>query len=203
MRSTSSTTKTRSAASSSSTPFRSPSRSARSIALLLAIGAVVALPLVLAYLGLRRGSAGLVARAAALARAVRPRDVRACAALSLRSLAQGREMALGQRRQRVRGLRVACDLGAVLLVSVQVRRLQRDLRLARRGHRPDDVDLALGRRVVLVGAELNAEIEHQTARDIDDRSAPSRWVRAAPSWPIRSARRRVEARDEPAFAHGG
>ena len=56
------------------------------------------------------------------------------------------EVALAQRRQRVRGARLARGLGAVLLVSVEFRRLQRDLRLARRRHRPDDVDVALDHR---------------------------------------------------------
>ncbi len=34
--------------------------------------------------------------------------------------------------------------------------------------------------IVLCGAELNSEIEHQTARDIDRRAAPSRSAPAAP-----------------------
>src|SRR5947207_15164329 len=55
-------------------------------------------------------------------------------------------MALGQRRQHVRLVRLARDLGAVLLVLVEVRRLQRDLWLTGRGDRPDDVDLAVGHR---------------------------------------------------------
>ena len=55
-------------------------------------------------------------------------------------------------------------VSAVLLVRGELRQLQRDLWLARRRDRLHDLDLDLG-IVVLVGAELNAEMEHQTARD--------------------------------------
>ena len=46
----------------------------------------------------------------------------------------------------------------------EVRQLQRDLRFARRGDRLHDLDLAVDHRDP-VGAEINAETEHQTARD--------------------------------------
>ena len=38
--------------------------------------------------------------------------------------------------------------------------------------------------IVLCGAELNSEIEHQTAVDTTVGHAQSRWAPAAPSWPI-------------------
>ena len=43
--------------------------------------------------------------------------------------------------------------------------------------------------IVLCGAELNSEIEHQTARRYHGRATQSRWAPAAPSWPIRWDRR--------------
>ena len=47
--------------------------------------------------------------------------------------------------------------------------------------------------ILIVGAELNAEMEHQTARRLDDRRAASRWANAAPSSPTRWATRAAEA----------
>ncbi len=43
--------------------------------------------------------------------------------------------------------------------------------------------------IVLLGAQVNAEMEHQTSQDTTV-GQPNRWERAAPRWPIRSARRR-------------
>ena len=63
------------------------------------------------------------------------------------------------------------------LLSSEFRRLQRHLWLARRRDRPDDVAVAYLDRV-LVGAELNSEIEHQTARD--NEVAGNRLAPAAP-----------------------
>ena len=42
--------------------------------------------------------------------------------------------------------------------------------------------------VVLVGAEINAEMEHQTAKDTTEGPA-SRWARGAPGWPTSSGKR--------------
>ena len=42
--------------------------------------------------------------------------------------------------------------------------------------------------IVLFGAELNSEIEHQTAVDTTV-GTQSRWAPAAPPWPIRWDRR--------------
>ena len=52
----------------------------------------------------------------------------------------------------------------VLLVPYELCQLRRHLRFAGRRRRPNDL-LWISTIVVLLGAELNAEIEHQTARD--------------------------------------
>ena len=85
-------------------------------------------------------------RLSALAGDVCADDRRAGGALSLRTEPAAREMALDQRRQRLRGARLARGVFAVLLVSRQFRQLQCHLRRARRGGRPDDVDVAFDHR---------------------------------------------------------
>src|SRR5262249_24932080 len=56
------------------------------------------------------------------------------------------EVALAQRRQRVRCARLAGGVVAVLLVSRQFRQLRRDLWRARRRRRPDGLDVAVDHR---------------------------------------------------------
>ena len=48
--------------------------------------------------------------------------------------------------------------------------------------------------IVLFGAELNSEIEHQTARGFRPSVRPSRSAPAAPRWPIRSDARFQQAK---------
>ena len=134
------------------------------VVLLLAIGSVVVLPLVLAYLGFAaEQQAGLLPllRWPALFVVV----MFGLAVLyrfgPSRRHAKWRWVSVGSVFAAL--LWIAVSL-AVLLVPVEIRRLQRDLRLARRviGLM---MWLWLSITVILVGAELNSEMEHQTARD--------------------------------------
>ena len=50
--------------------------------------------------------------------------------------------------------------------------------------------------IVLIGAKLNAEIEHQTAL-IPRSVRRSRWVTVAPSWPTRSAEPSIRENHNP------
>ncbi|MCS3892119.1 membrane protein [Bradyrhizobium japonicum USDA 38] len=54
--------------------------------------------------------------------------------------------------------------------------------------------------VILLGAELDAEMEHQTAAT-RQRGPKSRWARVGPGWPIRSAP--PAAPDDPGGGRGG
>ena len=103
---------------------------------------VVVFPLLLAAFGLTSVDAA-DHRLSALAGDVRADDPRARRALPIRSEPPAGEVALDQRRQRRCRARLACDVVAVFLVPRQFRQLQRHLRCARRGGRPDDVDVAL------------------------------------------------------------
>jgi len=80
-------------------------------------------------------------------------------------------MAMDHLGQCARHHNMARSFGPVLLVRGEFRHLQQDLWLARGDHRLYDLDLAVI-FVVLVGAQLNAEIEHQTARQ--STSGPSK-----------------------------
>ena len=101
-------------------------------------------------------------------------------------------MALDHLGKRAGDHRMARHIDPVLLVSAELRRLQRDLWIARRGHRLHDVDLDFG-SILLFGAELYSEMEHQTAGDTT--TGPEfRWARAAPRWPTRSARTAIRRR---------
>ena len=113
------------------------------IALMLMVSAVVALPLALDHLGLAQESKTIVSLvrwpvmfAMLLAGARRALPVRAEPAGGAMGMAQhrhaGRRPALGRR------------LLAAVVVSVELRPLRRHLRLARRRHRPDDVDVDVG-----------------------------------------------------------
>ena len=53
-------------------------------------------------------------------------------------------LAMARRRNARRGIAVDRGLGAVVVVPVEFCQLQRNLRLARRRHRPDDVDVDVG-----------------------------------------------------------
>ena len=138
--------------------------------MLLAIGAVVALPLVLsAYLGsapdraLFRVDAGrrLLMLSCGLARTV-----------SLRPRHAGGEVALAQRRQPVCGVGVAGRICAVSFYLCQLRRLQRDLRLARRRHRLDDVDVDLDDRGADRRGAQSRDRASDRARHTDGRHKP-------------------------------
>ena len=153
MRSTSSTTRTRSAASSGSTWYRCYSRSVRSSARWLA---VVCGGGVSAAAGRRSGCPAAMCRSSAYLRwpvMFVLIIVGTCGALPLRAEPAAGEVAMDQRRQRVRGL---AWLGVSSLFSWYLgnfRQLQRHLWRARRGGRPDDVDVA-STIVVLVGADI-------------------------------------------------
>ena len=114
-------------------------------AVLLAVSAVVVFPLVLAALGLASVDEPIIGYSA-LAGDVPAHPRRPRGALSLRSEPTAGEMAVDQCRQHRGGDGLARGLLAVLLVSRQLRQLQRDLRGARRRGRPDDVDVALHHR---------------------------------------------------------
>ena len=73
-------------------------------------------------------------------------------------------MAMGNLGKRHRSCPVARRLDAVLLVCGELRQLRRDLRLAWRRDRLHDVDLAVDHYRSPRG-RINAELEHQTARD--------------------------------------
>ena len=60
---------------------------------------------------------------------------------------------------------LARDVSDIFLVSQSCRKLHSNIRCTRRSHWLDDVDVAFRTVIVLVGAKLNAEIEHQTAED--------------------------------------
>ena len=101
-----------------------------------------------------------------------------CPALPLWAEPPPGEMALDQHRQRIRRPRLARGVLAVLLVSQQLCDRECHLRSARRGGRPDDVDVAFDHRGAgRCGAQL--EIEHQTAHDSTVGSAKPLGVRGA------------------------
>src|ERR1700716_3103440 len=85
-------------------------------------------------------------RILALAADVRLDHSRAVGALPLWAEPPAGEVALAQRRQRLRRARLARGLFAVFLVPRQFCQLQRHLRRARRGRRLDDVDVAFDHR---------------------------------------------------------
>jgi hypothetical protein len=66
--------------------------------------------------------------------------------------------------QHGRRLGVGHRFDALLLVRCSVQQLQQTLRLSGRHDRLHDMDLAID-FIILLGAALNAETEHQTARD--------------------------------------
>ena len=170
-------------------------------ALLLMVGAVVAFPLALDHLGLQPESQLIVSLArwpllfvVLLVALAHPLPVRT-------EPARG---ALGMAERRHAGRRPALDrrLGGAVLVSLEFRQLQRDLRLARRRHRPDDVDVDVGHhRAVRGRTELGNRAPDRGG--IPPSGRPSRWAPAAPSWPTRWARSsgRVQKNTSPANQH--
>jgi membrane protein len=122
-------------------------------ALLLMVGAVVAVPLALDHLGLAPQSRLIVS----LARWPLLLVILLVALGLLYRFGPSRRGTLGMARRGDAGRRAALDrgfLGAVL-VPVELRKLQRDLWLTRRRHRPDDVDVDVRHhRAVRRGAEL-------------------------------------------------
>src|SRR5262245_42789522 len=90
-----------------------------------------------------------------LARARIAAAVRARGALSLRTEPRYAAMAMAERRHRRGGRAVAGRFVAAVVVSVEFRGLQRDLWLARRGDRSDDLDVDVGHhRALWSGAEF-------------------------------------------------
>jgi len=51
--------------------------------------------------------------------------------------------------------------------------------------------------VVLIGAELNAETEHQTVRDTTTGRRQSPWVPAARQWPTRLEQGKIDLAAQP------
>ena len=97
----------------------------------------------------------------------------------------------------VRRLRLARRLGAVLAVSVEFRRLRRDLRLARRRHRPDDVDVAVRRSSSWSAPSSTPRSSTRPPATPRTARGPSRSATAAPRWPTRWARRRRDHTSRP------
>ena len=108
--------------------------------LLVAMGAMVVLPIVLDYIWLGQQLEALlkILRWPALLIAVM---LGLCAALSLRAEPLVGTLALGDVGQCAGGARLDRRIDAVLLVRGQLRQLQQDLWLARCGHRLHDVDM--------------------------------------------------------------
>ena len=131
------------------------------MALLLMVGAVVAFPLMFNHLGLPPESGlilGLVRwpfRPGALAVAVGGPAAGAEPALPVRPQPARGAVGMAGRRDAGRGAALDRRLGRAVLVPLEFRQLQRDLRLAWRRNRPDDVDVDIGNdRAVRGGAEL-------------------------------------------------
>ena len=113
--------------------------------LLLAVGAVVAFPLVMSTFGLKDFTAtttwlirwplllALMIGALTVFYRFGPSRAERAAVVALA-------------RRGDRGAALARGLGGAVVLSVELRRLQRDLWLARRRHRPDDVDVAVDHR---------------------------------------------------------
>ena len=114
-------------------------------AFLLAIAAIVVLPLILSPNRARQPDRNADADRALAGASVGPPD-RSCLALPLWARPPRRALAVGYRRQRVRGSDVDRRVVSVLLVSHQLRQLQRHLRFARRRRRPDDLAVDLDHR---------------------------------------------------------
>ena len=115
------------------------------VALLLMVSAVVAFPLAFNHLGLQPESRFILGLArwpllfavllVGAERALPVRTEPACGAVGM----------AGRRHAR-RGAALDRRLRRVVLVPLEFRQLQRDLRLAWRRHRPDDVDVDVGHR---------------------------------------------------------
>ena len=115
------------------------------VALLLMVGAVVAFPLLFNHLGLPP-EIGFILEPGALAVAGRGPARGAEPALSVRTQPAYGAMGMAGRRDAGRGPALDRRLGRAVLVPVEFRQLQRDVRLAWRRDRPDDVDVAVGQR---------------------------------------------------------
>ncbi len=135
------------------------------VVLLLVIGAVVVLPLVLAYLGLRRGAAGRLPAAAALAGR--------CSSLVMLGLAVLYRFGPSRRHAKWRWVSVGSVFAALAWLAVSVAFSWYLSKFADYNATYGSLGAVIGlmmwmwlsTSVVLVGAELNSEIEHQTARD--------------------------------------
>ena len=112
---------------------------------MLAVGAVVAFPLVMSAFGWKdfTDTATWLVRWPLLF-ALLTGDLDGV--LPLRAKPRGQSAMVAFARRRGRGAALARGLGGAVVLSVEFRRLQRDLRLARRRHRPDDVDVAVDHR---------------------------------------------------------
>ena len=109
----------------------------------IAIVGLIAIPIILSYFPF--GSFGAqVANWARWPALLIVLMYRACRALPIRAAPAASALGMGQPRQSVRGSRLADRLGGAVLVSELFRKLQRDLRLARRGRGAND--MAVGDR---------------------------------------------------------
>ena len=112
------------------------------VVLMLAVGAVVVAPIVLGVSDSAASPASLIGvvrwPVLLVLVIVRPRR-----GLPLHAVPAGATLGVVERRKRVRRNHVVRGLAAVLVVHRQFRLLQRDLRLAGRSGRHDDVDVDL------------------------------------------------------------
>ena len=143
------------------------------VSLMLMLGAVVAAPIILAHIGLGGISAALIAYLrwpilVVLVVAGLGRALPLCAEPTRAALA----VAVGRRRHRCNSL--ARQLCALVLVHRQFWPLQRHLRIARRGHRHDDVDVDLGDRGPARRAAQRGDRAPDRAR-LDGRSRQAAW----------------------------
>ena len=131
---------------------------------LIALAGIVVLPIVLDYVGL--GSS--IEMALVPGPLAGPPDCgrrRSRHPLPLWSEPRQSELEMGDAgRHRCRSA-LACRVDAVLLVRVEFRQLQRDLRLARRRDRLHDVDLDFVDRGSDWAPRSTPRVEHQTAKD--------------------------------------
>ena len=156
--------------------------------LLAAIGAVVVLPLVLSWVGLGDVTELLI-------RVLRWPALLAVVLFGLAVLYRygpsrtNGAMAMAERRQPPRRRPVARRVRVVVVVSGKLRRLRRDLRLARRRDRHDDVDVDVDHRHP--GSAPSSTPRSSTRPPATRRSGRrNRSAPAGPRWPIPSAPRR-------------
>jgi uncharacterized protein with ACT and thioredoxin-like domain len=90
--------------------------------------------------------------------------LRACVPLPVRTKPDASSVEMGDIGQRDRRRIVGHRIAAAVLVRGELRELQCNVRITRCGNRLHGVDVVL-HHLLLVGGEINAEMEHQTAKD--------------------------------------